>query len=343
MQIIIAIAAAVLIGLAALLIGAAANSEEFGEHDHDHNGTSQAKLKIAVAFEESNPHYESILKFKSEVEEKSGGSISVGIYGSGKLGNDKDLVNSIKDKENKVDIVVTSVENFTDVDPRMDISTLPFIFSSYEDAVAFVEGDVQESIEVGLQKKNIRILSHYSDGFEYITSIGQMIMKATDVKNMSFAVDKGSDMAAVMSKLGAIVHPVEAEAIPHVVGSGVYNGYIGSLDTIMSGNLYSSQKNLAVTYHRYNALAFAISEEAWNSLTESEQKIVLTAAEESAHQDRSKEKETAENTLKRLEANGMKITYPNLLSFVREVESYIISLKSKYGDLINDVIENMNE
>lgn len=344
MQIIV-VALAVLVSLAAILIGIASNNEST-THDHDNDSQQQAaeiELRVGLAAGADDIHYKSIEQFKEEVEEKSNGTIQVTIYGEGRLGTDRAMVNALKNGETSVDIVVTDVENFTELDARMDISTLPFIFDSYEDAWAFLDGDTQESIENDLQQQNIRVLAHYSDGFEYMTTTRTTIAQAVDFKNLTFAVEKNSEVSSSLASLGAMTRVVAANELSHILASGQADGYIGSLEKIVDNSISQSQRHLNVTYHCYHAQAFAISESVWDSLTEEQQNIVKAAAESSAMSDRKNVQQNETNIIKGMESAGIRISYPSINSIQKQVSSNIHSYQSKYGDLINDVIRNMNQ
>ena len=345
MQIIV-VTIAVLIAVAALIIGAVSGSESDTHnhnHDHDHERVATVELRVGLAAGAEDVHYKSVEQFKEEVEEKSNGAIQVSIYGDGRLGSDRAMVNALKNGDIGVDIVVTDVENFTEVDARMDISALPFIFDSYEDAWAFLDGDTQETIENDLQKQNIRVLAHYSDGFDYITTSKTALAKAFDFKNRTLAIEKNSEVSAALSTLGAMTRTLEANELAHMLISEQIDGYIGSLEKIVENDISRNQRYLNVTYHCYHAQAFAISESVWNSLTEEQQSIVKAAAESSAMSDRKNVQQNAINIIKGMENTGVRVIYPSINSIQKQVASNIHSYQSKYGDLINDVIRNMNQ
>lgn len=343
MRTIIIVAIAVLVALGAILIGiASTNKTDTHDHDHDHEGeAATVELRVGLAASADDIHYKSVEQFKKEVEEKSDGTMQVTIYGEGRLGTDRAMVNALKNGETSVDIVVTDVENFTEVDARMDISSLPFIFDSYEDAWAFLDGDTQESIENDLQQQNIRVLAHYSDGFEYMTTTRTTIAQTADFKNLTFAVEKNSEVSSALATLGAMTRVVEANELSHILASGQVDGYIGSLEKIVDNSM--SQSHLNVTYHCYHAQAFAISESVWDSLTEEQQNIVKAAAESSAMSDRKNVQQNETNMIKGMESAGVRVSYPSINSIQKQVSSHIHSYQSKYGDLINDVIRNMNQ
>lgn len=337
----IIVAAVVLLVTAAILIAVAVNNENLDNHDH--SNASEVTLKVGLSEHEGEIHYKSIQKFKEEVERESNGSIIVEIYGAGKLGNDQVVINSLQEKERLADIVISDVSNFTAIDERMDISSLPFLFENNQEAYDFVDGEIQKEIEDALLDKNVRVLAHYSDGFAYMTTNNDVITDVSDLQDMNFAVEEEGYHAIAMRMLQARTTLLETGKVQNALGKGQCDGYIGSLKSIYEGYFYRVQKNLVVTYQSYNAMAFAISENAWKSLSQEQQQIVKAAAESSAQVDRKMMEQEEKNIIKNIEATGVHILYPNLKSFEKTIAASIQGYQSKYGNLINDVIKFMQE
>ena len=73
--------------------------------------------------------------------------MTVQLYPSGQLGGDADLINSIALDSGTVDIIITDASNFATYEPKMGISALPFQFSDFDEAWAFMDSDVEAAAE----------------------------------------------------------------------------------------------------------------------------------------------------------------------------------------------------
>ena len=280
---IIIVAAVVLIATAAILIFIAAGNDNLGEHDHDH--ANAILLEVSLDAEVGDVHYTSVEAFKEAVESQSHGEILVSIKKSSEYQGDAAILSAMSQKKDTADIVITSVSNMTALDERMDISALPFAFSSFDEAWSFMEGVEQKEIESALIQKNIRVLAHYSDGFDHMLS-NSPISNPEDMVGLSIAaVDEKFTSAMIKSFRATPVLTVEKGLYQTLLGKSA-NAYMGDLQTAFDYKLYAEQQYMALTYHRYEALAFAISEETWKSMSEEQQKIVQNAALSSANRDR---------------------------------------------------------
>lgn len=343
---IVIVAAVVLIITAVILLFAASNNSDLGSHDHDseqeYENEAEVILRVGLSAVEGSIHYTAVEEFKDEVEERTEGIVRVEIYDSEKLGEDVKLIQSLEKKEDVVDIVVSSVENFTVVDERMDISSLPFMFDGYESAWAFMEGKIQQEIEEDLVDKNIRVLAHYSGGFEHITSTKTPISNMDNLKNLYFAMSEESYSAIAMRAMNARTVLLSEKAIYQALQSGECSGYIGSVESIYETKVYQIQDYMSFTYHNYNAYAFAISENVWDSLTEEQQKIIQTAAVNSAYTDREMVRQQEDKIIKDIESSGVRVLYPKLSSFSDGADAVIRGYRSKYGSLVDQLIQDKN-
>ena len=335
---IIIVAAIVLVLTAVILIFIASKNDDLG-HDHEHGSGTKAELNLKVSLAEGKTsiHYASLEVFKEEVEKRSNGKITVSIYESEQLGTDVSVIDSMVNGKKTADIVVSDVSNFMKLDSRMDISALPFLFESHEEAWAFMSGDIQGEIEKNLIAQNVRVLTHYSDGFEHILA-NKAVSKADELTGLKVSSIDSKFTSAVLKSLGAQPLLGNESSVYSAVQKNEANAYIGKLEPIVNYHLYETQRYLSMTYYKYHAMAFAICEETWKSLTQEQQSIITSAAEASANADVKTMKLTEENTIAKLENFGLKVVRPNLSSFTQKAAAVIRGYQSQYDPYTDRVI-----
>ncbi len=337
---IIIVATVVLLVTAGLLIWAASRNENLGGHNHEHDdwGAVEVTLRVGMAYQENDTHYTSVKAFKDEVEKRTKGAVRVEILSTEKTVIDEAMISDLANKKDTVDIVVSNVSNFTGMDERMDISSLPFLFDGYESAWKFMDGEIQKGIENDLVKRNIRVLAYYSDGFECLTTTKDVISNAMNLKNKNFAMSEESNSAIVLHAMNARTTVLGSNAITQALQSGTCHGYVGSIESIYTMHIYQLQKYMSLTYHTYDAIAFAISEEVWKKLTEEQQQIVSSAAKNSSYTDRQTVRQQEESTVKRIEEAGVQIIHPKRSSFYEGANAVMRGLRDTYGALIDRIL-----
>ena len=104
-------------------------------------------LKIGVSTADTDPRNIAAQMFADEIAEKTGGAVKAEVYPSGQLGGDAELVNSMVLDVDDCDIVITDASNFGNAVADMNISGLPFMFADFDEAFAFMDGEIEAAAE----------------------------------------------------------------------------------------------------------------------------------------------------------------------------------------------------
>lgn len=292
-------------------------------------------LKLGFSTNEEDPRAKAAQEFKKEVEEKTGGSVTVEIYPSGQLGGDAALIEAMALDSGTVDIIITDASNFATYEPKMGISALPFQFSNFEEAWEFMDGDIEKEAESLLVEQNMRVLAHYDNGFRCVTNSKKEINTPADMANLLIRTPENPVIMATMKALGANPQPLAFSELYQALQQGTYDAQENPVPVIYNNNLYEVQKYLSVTNHIYSGMCFTITETTWKKLSADQQTIVDAAAKSSAEFDRNLNKKQTEEMLSKLEEKGMVITQPDLSPFAEAAKSVAEDLKDTYGDLLD--------
>ena len=298
---------------------------------------SSVTLKLGFSTNEEDPRALGAKQFKEEVESKTNGAVTVQLYPSGQLGGDADLINSIALDSGTVDIIITDASNFATYEPKMGISALPFQFSDFDEAWAFMDSDVEAAAEEGLLSQNMRVLAHYCNGFRCVTNSKGPIETPDDMKGLLIRTPENPVIMATMTALGANPQPLSFSELYQALQQKTYDAQENPIPVIYNNNLYEVQEYLSVTNHIYSGMCFTIAESSWNKLSADQQAIVEAAAKASADYDRQLNKEQTESLVASLEEKGMKINSPDLAPFAEATASVLTDNASTYGDLLDQL------
>jgi tripartite ATP-independent transporter DctP family solute receptor len=330
--------------LTVLLITVIAATLFVGCGKSDSNGsevTEEPKITLKFGFStnDEDPRALAAMQFKAEVEEKTNGNVTVELYPAGQLGGDAALIEAIALDSGTVDVTVTDASNFATYEPKMGISALPFQFSNFEDAWAFMDSDIQAEAEALLINHNMRVLAHYDNGFRCVTTSNVAVKSPADMANMLIRTPENPVIMATMTALGANPQPLAFSELYMALQQGTYDAQENPIPVIYNNNLYEVQKNLSITNHIYSGMCFTIAESTWKKMSASQQEIVKAAAVSSQEYNRELNKKQTEELLSKLEENGMTITKPDLAPFVEATASVAEDLKDTYGDLLDKLNE----
>ena len=281
-------------------------------------------LKIGVSTADTDSRNIAANAFADEIAEKTGGAVTAVVYPSGQLGGDGQLVESMAVNDGTVDIVITDASNFGTIVADMNVSGLPFLFSDFDAAFAFMESDVEAAAEAELEElTGIKVLTHYSNGFRCVTNSKGPVETPDDMKGMLIRTPENQVIMATMSALGANPQPLAFSELYQALQQKTYDAQENPIPVIYNNKLYEVQEFLSVTNHIYSGLCFAIRESVWNKLSAEQQEIVAAAAAASGEWQSETIRTQTDELVANLEEEGMKINFPDLAPFAEAAQSVI--------------------
>jgi len=293
-------------------------------------------LKAGFSTGESDPRVIATKLFKEEVEKNTDGRITIDIYTDSELGADSDLIKGIVN--GTVDITASSAGNFSSYDPNVGISAFPFLFSNFEDAWYFVDGEVEQKAESELPENNIRVIGHYDNGFRCITTSEKFgpINSVSDMDGLIIRTPENQIVMQTMLMLGAEPKVLPFNELYDALKNGTFEAQENPIPVIYNSKLYEVQKNLAITNHSYDVLLFVIREDIWSKLSEGDKEIIKAAAEKAQKKNRELIKSQTEEYVDKLSELGMNITSPNLYEFKKATSGATEIFRDTYdADLLS--------
>lgn len=295
-------------------------------------------LKAGFSTAESDPRVIATELFKEEVESATDGRITIDIYSNGDLGSDAELISGVIGGE--VDITASSAGNFATYANNVGISAFPFLFSTFEEAWEFVDGDIEAKAEKELADYNVKVLGHFDNGFRCVTTSKKAgaINKVSDMENLVIRVPENQIVMQTMLSLGAQPKVLEFTQLYDALKDGEFDAQENPIPVIYNNKLYEVQENLAITNHSYDVMPFVIRKDIWDSLSKDDQKILKKAALKAQEKNRELIKTQTEEYVQKLQDEGMQITYPDLNKFKKASSSVFDTLGKSYDlELLNAV------
>jgi C4-dicarboxylate-binding protein DctP len=125
-------------------------------------------IRFSHVVSENTPKHQGALKLKEYIEEKSNGEIKVQVYPNSSLYGDKDEVENLI--ANNVQFICPDMSKLTRYDPRYDVPSMPFLFSSDQAVLDFWDKGKGQDLLKGLESEGIIGLKCWPNGFKNITN-----------------------------------------------------------------------------------------------------------------------------------------------------------------------------
>lgn len=322
-----------LIGICVLALLSSCNKKkesQVAEKQSDVEKAVSATISLGFSTNLEDPRGVASILFKEEVEKNSNGRIKIDIHPNGELGGDGALIEGVIN--GKVDMTVSSAGNFAVYATKLGISAMPFLFSDFNEAWAFMDGELVAGVNKTLEEFGIVVLSHYDNGFRCVTTTNRPVKSVADMKGLNIRTPPNQIVMETMSALGATPKPYAFNELKKALRDGLFDSQENPIPVIYNSKLYEEQKYLAITNHSYDAMPLVIRKDLWDIFSDSDKDIILAAAKKAQDLDRKLVKEQTDSYVSKLKEAGMTITTPDLKAFQSATSGVMNVFTNVYGE-----------
>jgi tripartite ATP-independent transporter DctP family solute receptor len=263
-------------------------------------------FKVAFVQNIDHPHGIGAKKFGELLEQKSGGKMKAKAFGGGSLGGDAQVISSLQG--GVVEMTLVSPGLLTGLIKEFSVFDLPFMFTSYREVDAVMDGPVGARLLDMLNDKGLIGLGYWDHGFRNLTTAKRPINKMEDISGLKVRVIQIPIFIDTFSALGANPVPLPFPELYTALETGTVDGQENPFASIETSKFFEVQKYAATTGHVYNPLVAIFSKKIWDKLTEDERRIVQEAATEAGLYERKVSREANEKSMQTLRGEGMQIT-----------------------------------
>lgn len=265
--------------------GSGSSGSSTGGSDASGSGTSGSgdgsaapavTLKFACDDTTTSSYYLALEEFEKEVEEKSGGTIAVDLYGDAALGSATDTIEGMN--LGTIECVFASTAAISAFVPEFYYVDAPFIFRNAEHAHAVVDGEVGEIIaQASMDGQGIRILGWYDTGFRNIYST-KAVRSIDELKGLKIRTMESDLHTATFESLGCMPTPMSSSEVYTSLSQGTIDAAENCYSYVVNQSMYEVCPYIINTGHFYGFCVIMIAEKVFQSLTPEQQEIVTTAA-----------------------------------------------------------------
>ena len=162
---------------------------------------------------------------------------------------------------------------------RLGVLGLPFLWKSYDHAIAVLDGPVGKELEQDMEKAGFKVLAwSVSWGYRNVVTARKEVKQASDLKGLKIRTIPTKVFVAAINAMGANATPMNFGEIYTSMQSGVLDGFEHTAATVISFKMNEVACCIALTRHLMDPtfLVFSLSE--WKKLTPTEQQALQNAA-----------------------------------------------------------------
>lgn len=272
-------------------------------------------IRIGLNGSEDHVFVQGVRILESKLEEKSDGHIQVEVFPNSVLGAEREMIEQTIN--GSIEMAVVSADGATPAwVPDTQIFTVPYLFSSSEEAQDVADNFLLDYLEPGFEKAGLVNFGFYELGFRHFTNSEREVQSASDMKGLVIRVQESATWQTLMESLGSIPTPLAFNELYGALQQGVVDGQENPLSTIVAQKFYEVQKYLVLDGHTYGAGAVLMNKTFYDSLSAEDQQLLNECVTESAAEQRTLVADETVAYIQTCKDNGMVVVEdPNLDSF----------------------------
>lgn len=278
-------------------------------------------FKIAYASAENELHSKAWEVFAEEVGEALPGRFAFELYPNGSLYRQGDQVPALA--RGNLEAGHMSNNLIAAQIPAASVLTAGYLFRDPAHICAYWTSDLGRSlIDRVASEMGIRILSAGYLGTRHVSlREARDVSTPDDLSGVRLRMPNSDTWLFLGAALGAEPTPLAFGELYLALKTGAVDGQDNPIPTLVSSNFYEVQDQIVLTSHLVDSILFAVSEEFWQSLEQSERDVLSDAAWTAADFNTRGRIEDEAKLAAFLKENGMEITTPDVDAFRTKVQA----------------------
>jgi TRAP-type transport system periplasmic protein len=191
---------------------------------------------------------------------------------------------------------------------RVGVLGLPFLWRSYDHALAVLDGPVGTELNADMEKAGFKVLSWgVSWGYRNVVTAKKEVKQASDLKGLKIRTIPTKVFVSAINAMGANATPMNFGEIYTSLQGGVLDGFEHTAATTLSFTLNEVSCCMALTRHLLDPVLLSLSMAEWRKLSPAEQAVVTKAANEAGQKVRSLATVREAESLAAVKKAGMKV------------------------------------
>jgi tripartite ATP-independent transporter DctP family solute receptor len=293
-------------------------------------------LKIGHSLDVDHPVHKAMIFMAERLKEKSAGKVIVQIYPGEQLGSEREMIEQVQMGSLDVTKVSTSpLESFV---PIMSVFGVPYLFRDSDHFWNVLDGPIGERLKKAGVGVGLKGLCYYDAGSRSFYTKTKPILVPADLAGMKIRVQESKTAMQMIEALGASPTPIAWGELYTSLQQGVVDGAENNPPSFYRSRHFEVCKHYSLDEHTMVPDIIIISMETWKKLPQDVQKIVQEAANESAQYQRQLWKEATEESLKKVQEQGVKVYHPDKTAFRQKVRKMHESYKgTEVGELMVEI------
>ena len=254
---------------------------------------------------------EAAYTFKEQVEELSGGTVTVELYPAAQLGDASSMLTQVESGTLEACMSISNGQFATSYYPDLGFLDIPYLFESGAEAYELLdpEGEFFAKLQADItEKTGIRPLVFFNEGLRHITNSKKPVLTPEDLKGLKIRTMNVAAHMKMFETLGAQPTNVSWNELYTALQTGAVEGQENPIANAVYISAWEVQKYMTLDGHVCLCGLFCMNEDFYGSLSDAQKAAVDEAARKSLEAEYGMYKEKEAENLALLKEKGLEVT-----------------------------------
>ena len=300
-----------------------------------------ATLKLGHVLPPAHNWHVAATGFADEAKAATQGRVEIKVFPNSQLGTETAMIEGLQ--LGTVEMGLIGGASFQNIEPKLGLEGLPYAFRDHQHAYRVFDGEAGMRLFGLLEKKGVRGLAWWENGFRNMTNSKRPINTPDDLKGLKLRVTPDKIRLDTFKALGALPVPMAFAELYSALQQGAVDGQENPLAIIFSSNFFEVQKYLSLTNHIWSSATLVVAKAVWDKIAPADQELVQKAALVWRDKQRKMVQESSDDFLAKLKAKGMQVSTPNNAAFKQAVAPVWKQYEDVFGKDFFDLIEKARQ
>lgn len=263
------------------------------------------RLRLSNQLPPSSAMSKGLELWKQKVENGSQGSVKVELYHSSQLYKDNEVVPAVQKKSVEMGLAIAG--QFSAYDPNFAIFDLPGLFTTYDQAIKALEGELGRALSARLNKLGVQPLYWAQQGYVEIATTRRPINSPADFNGLKLRVHS-KELARMAQLLGAAPTTIAASEVSTALSQGTVDGLTTSISSYHARKWFEGAPNITTSRFGLIAIVIIMNHDLWNSLPANVKTTLAQASQTAAAYSTQTVLQEESEIIEGLRKSGVKVT-----------------------------------
>lgn len=294
---------------------------------------AQVKWRAAGNFAVEHTSTEAMKLFKEEVEKATGGKLVIDLFPAMQLGGAQENVQAVR--TGSIQICWIGMAFLSRTVPELEALSLPFLFTSREQAFRVADGPIGREIDRKMADKGLTLLGFMELGARHVTNSKRPIRTLEDFKGLKIRLQPNETHLATFRALGANAVAMDVKELYPAMQQGVVDGQENPFAIIAANRYFEVQKYMSNTGHFFDFITIVAHRKTFEALPPAQQKAIRDGMDAAVRYQRERAKLQETDSIVTIRQRGVQYdeVSPRLIADMRTATAGIVDdVRKRAGD-----------